>query len=167
MLFLGRYEYTMDDRGRVPVPARFRDAFAGGIILAPAPPRCLRVYTAEAYERTAALILSQGSHTAGGQELRRAFFGRSYEGELDKAARLLVPAPLRQKLELNGVVTMLGCGEYVELWSSGSCDAGLAAAVASYSDHLAALDPVASEAASNRLAATLRRDAGKVKVDDE
>ncbi len=141
MLFLGRYEYTMDDRGRVPMPARFREAFAGGVVLYPAPPRCLRVYTTDAYERTATLILGQGAHTAAGQELRRAFFGRSYEGELDKTCRLLVPAPLRQRLELGGSITLIGCGEYVELWDSAACEGGMADAVNDYSGHLAMLDP--------------------------
>ncbi len=122
------------------MPARFREALAGGVILSPAPPRCLRVYTTDAYERTATLILGQGAHTAAGQELRRAFFGRSYESELDKTGRLLVPALLRQRLELGGSVTLLGCGEYVELWDSAACDGGMTEAVNDYSSHLAALD---------------------------
>ncbi len=122
------------------MPARFREALAGGVILSPAPPRCLRVYTTDAYERTASLILGKGAHTAAGQELRRAFFGRSYESELDKTGRLLVPALLRQRLELGGSVTLLGCGEYVELWDNAACDGGMTEAVNDYSNHLAALD---------------------------
>jgi len=136
MFFLGRHEYTMDDRGRIPMPTRFREAFATGAVLAPAPPRCLRVYTTETYERTAALILRQGAHTESGQQLRRAFFGRTYEGELDKAARLLIPAALRQKLGLEGAVTLLGCGDYLEIWDSAACDGELAGAVGAYADHL-------------------------------
>ncbi len=140
MLFLGRYEYTMDDRGRVPMPARFREALASGVILSPAPPHCLRVYTTDAYERTASVILAQAQHTAAGQELRRAFFGRSYESELDKTGRLLVPALLRQRLELGGSVTLVGCGEYVELWDSAACDGGMTEAVNDYTKHLAGID---------------------------
>ena len=143
MLFLGRFEYAMDDRGRVPMPARFRDAFASGAVLAPAPPRCLRVYTTVTYERTAALILAQGAHTERGQQLRRAFFGRTYEGELDKSSRLLVPAALRQRLGLEGPVTILGCGDYIELWDSAACEAELAGAEALYPQHLEQLGPAA------------------------
>src|SRR5262249_5182154 len=136
MLFLGRYEYTMDDRGRVPMPSRFRDAFAGGVVLAPAPPRCLRVYTTEAYTLAAAQVLRAGAYTQEGQRLRRAFFGRTYEGEIDKAGRLLVPAALRQRLGLDGNIAVLGCGDFVELWESVACDAELAAAVEEYPHQL-------------------------------
>jgi len=143
MFFLGRYDYMMDDRGRVPMPVRFREAFAAGVVLSPAPPRCLRVYTTETYERTAAFILHQGAHTERGQQLRRAFFGRTYEGEVDKAGRILVAAPLRQRLGIEGSVTMLGCGDYLELWDSAACEAEMAGATEIYPQHLASMDDYA------------------------
>jgi MraZ protein len=139
MLFLGRYEYTMDNRGRVPMPTRFREAFAPGAVLAPAPPQCLRVYTTDAYERTAALILRQGAHSEHGQQLRRAFFGRTYESELDNAARLLIPAAVRQRLGFQGPITILGCGDYLELWDTEACDAAMAGAEGMYQENLAML----------------------------
>jgi MraZ protein len=144
-LFRGTYEYTMDDRGRIPMPARFRDAFARGAVLAPVA-RCLRVYTTDAYEQTAALILRQGAHTERGQQLRREFFGRTFDGELDRAGRLLVPAALRQRLDLDGAVTVLGCGEYLELWSTPTCAAELADVAGRYPQLLGSLEPVEAHA---------------------
>lgn len=139
MLFRGTYDYAMDDRGRIPMPSRFRDAFVRGAVLAPAP-RCLRVYTTDAYEQTATLILRQGAHTERGQQLRREFFGRTYDGELDKAGRLLIPAALRQRLGLDGAVTVLGCGEYLELWSAAACADELAGTAERYPQLLDSLD---------------------------
>ena len=140
MLFLGNYEYTMEDRGRVPVPTAFRAPLGTGIIMTPAPQHCLRVYTTETYERAAASVLRRSANTAAGQRLRRAFFSRTFEGEVDRAGRILVPSALRQRLGLDGAVTVIGCGDYIELWDRTLCNAELGEAFEQYPDLLTLAD---------------------------
>jgi MraZ protein len=118
MTFHGTYEYAIDDRGRVPLPPRYRDDFRDGVVLVQGRERCVEVYTIKDYEEEARLYTSEASSTLRGRRLRRGFFARSYDGELDRQGRLLVPQPLRQAAALNGQVVICGRGECLEIWSA-------------------------------------------------
>ena len=118
MLFLGAFEYAMDERGRVPIPPRYRDAFRDGIVLSQASPdRCLRLYTTAAFEQQAAQYTAESSLSRNGRDLRRAFFSRCMDLELDKQNRVLIPAHMREFAALSGKVLLIGSGEWFELWA--------------------------------------------------
>ena len=116
--FLGRYEYAMDGRGRVPLPPRYRDVLARGSVLSQgSPDLCLRLFTAESFEQQAALYTSEPGTRRSGRITRHAFFTRSFPVELDRQGRILVPAPLRAYASLEGTVVVVGAGEWLELWN--------------------------------------------------
>ena len=116
--FLGRYDYAMDDRGRVPVPPRYRDQFARGAVLSQgSPDTCVRLYTAESFEQQAALYASEPSTRRAGRITRHAFFSRSFSVELDRQGRLLIPAALRSYAGLEANAIVVGAGEWLEIWS--------------------------------------------------
>lgn len=118
MLFLGTFDYAMDERGRVPLPPRYRDAFQPGIVLSQgSPDRCLRVYTEAAFEQQASEYTADSTLHRRGRDLRRAFFAHSHHAELDKQNRVLIPAPLRGYAQLGTKVLMIGVGECLEIWS--------------------------------------------------
>ena len=123
MYFLGKYEYAMDGRGRVPLPPRYRDAFAVGAVISQGPDPCLRVFTAESFEQQAALYTSEPATERAGRITRHAFFANSFSVELDRQGRLLVPAPLRAYAGLEGSVVVAGAGEWLEIWSPERFDA--------------------------------------------
>lgn len=124
MFFLGTFDYTMDERGRVPLPPRYRDAFRNGIVLSQgSPDRCLRVYTMEEFENEAARYTVEPAMRRKGRDLRKALFSRSHEAELDKQNRVLIPAPLRQYARLEGKVLVVGTGDALEIWSPEEYDA--------------------------------------------
>lgn len=117
MGFLGNYEHTVDDRGRVAIPARYRGNFPGGIaIILPLDDGCLQVYPEPAYQEMTQQVRAAPLTTLEGRRLRRRFTGRSFETELDRQGRILIPAPTRDKLGLDGAVTIVGTEECLEIW---------------------------------------------------
>lgn len=127
--FLGRYEYAMDARGRVPVPPRYRDLFIKGAVLNQGPDPCLRLFTAESFEQQAALYTSAPAIERGGRMTRHAFFANSFTVEPDRQGRILVPAPLRSYAALEGTVIVAGAGEWIELWSPERFETEMSAAI--------------------------------------
>ncbi len=118
MLFLGNYDYAMDERGRVPIPPRFRDAFVTGIVLTQGTPdRCIRAYPQSSFDDQAAEYLAQPVTSRVGRIMRREFFSRAWPSELDRQGRVLVPGQLRSYAGLEGGVTLLGSGEWIEIWN--------------------------------------------------
>jgi MraZ protein len=126
--FLGRYEYAMDDRGRVPIPPRYRDLFAHGAMLNQGPDPCLRFFTAESFAQQAQLYTSEPAIERSGRMTRHAFFANSFSVELDKQSRILIPAPLRAYARLEGNVIIAGAGEWLEIWNPEQFEAEMAAA---------------------------------------
>jgi MraZ protein len=127
MYFLGRYEYAMDGRGRVPVPPRYREVFARGAVLSQgSPDPCLRLYTAESFEQQAGLYTSEPATRRTGRITRHAFFTRSFPVELDRQGRILVPGPLRAYAALDGNVVVVGAGEWLEVWNPERFEAEMA-----------------------------------------
>ena len=128
MLFLGKHDYAMDERGRVPLPPRFREALMQGIILTQGTPdHCIRAYPTESFEQAAALYTNDPGTTRTGRVHRRAFFSAAYPAELDRQGRVLIPANLRQWANLDGPVAVVGIGEGVEIWNASDFEAALAA----------------------------------------
>lgn len=118
MLFLGTFDYAMDERGRLPFPPRYRDAFRDGIVLSQgSPDPCLRAYTTAAFDAQASTLIAQSPLHRKGRDVRKAFFGRAHLAELDKQNRILVPPPLREYAQLSGKVLVVGSGEYLEIWA--------------------------------------------------
>lgn len=117
MAFRGFYEYTVDDRGRVAVPARYRHLFSDGAILTLGPDRSLEVYTPDGYEAMAEVVTAEPATTPKGRDLRRAFYGGSWDAELDRQGRILIPSRLREKAQLNGAVVIWGRGECLDIWN--------------------------------------------------
>jgi MraZ protein len=126
MLFLGKHEYSMDERGRVPMPPRYRDAFMQGVILAQgSPDRCIRAYPTNGFEEQAALYMSEPATSRNGRVRRRAFFSNAYPAELDRQGRVLIPQTLRDWAGLGNHIVVVGTGEWIEIWNSGDFDAAI------------------------------------------
>ena len=111
----------MDERGRLPLPPRYRDVLRDGIVLSQgSPDRCLRLYTEPAFTALASEYTAETPLHQRGRDLRAVFFSRSLHAELDKQNRILIPAPLREYAGLSGKVLVIGAGEYLEIWSPAS-----------------------------------------------
>jgi MraZ protein len=138
--FLGTFEYSMDERGRVPLPPKHRDAFRAGIVLGQgSPDKCIRVYPQEAYDKQSKQVLDISSWLDEGRDLRRMFFSRTFDTRLDPQNRVLVPGWMREYAGLENRVYLVGVGEWMELWSPENYESDIGRIEGGYSKSLARL----------------------------
>ncbi|MGQ9573448.1 MAG: division/cell wall cluster transcriptional repressor MraZ [Dehalococcoidia bacterium] len=117
MAFRGTYEHTLDDRGRVAIPARYRHLFSDGAILVQGEDGCVEVYNPRDYEITSEAYTAEPVTTKHGRHLRRIRYAPAFDAELDRQGRVLVPSFLRQWGDLNGSVIINGRGDCLEIWN--------------------------------------------------
>ena len=116
--FFGRYEHSLDDKGRVILPAKFRPDFERGGFLGPYLDGCLALWTPDEFETKAAEM--QAKEQAGREErnLARVWANNTQEVEIDKrSGRMAIPVFLRQTAQLTGEVLITGNINRVELWN--------------------------------------------------
>ena len=136
MLFTGTFARSIDEKLRVAVPKRLREALEcevpGGLYVAPGTDGSLAIYTEGAIGRLAER-LAQASPTQ--QEVRdftRLFYARAQRVELDRQGRVRIPANLAQLAQLSREVVLLGVQDHMELWASDRWEAYLSEKQARY-----------------------------------
>jgi MraZ protein len=118
MAFRGRFDHQLDDRGRVAVPAKYRDQFPNNLaVITPSPEGCLRLYPEAAFEAMSEKYSKTPATILDGRRARRAFDGMAHDMELDRQGRILIPARLREQAGLNGAVVVSGNRECLEIWN--------------------------------------------------
>ena len=116
--FVGRYEHSLDIKGRVILPARFRPEFERGGYLAQQSEGCLALWTPGAFARQMGAIQARAeSGRATHRNRARLWASNSHEVEIDRQGRMAIPAHLRAFAELEGDVLVLGVIDRVELWN--------------------------------------------------
>jgi MraZ protein len=117
-VFLGEDIHTLDDKGRVVLPARFRRDLADGCVITKGQDGQLLVFTKEVYAEKATEVMEKPLDTPG-RRFARTFFSSADEQNLDKAGRLLIKPDLRgyAGLELGREVAVLGVFDHIELWN--------------------------------------------------
>jgi len=116
-MFLGEFEHTIDDKNRLTLPARFREALAGGVVVTRGMDGCLYAYPLERWE---ALVESQlGQLNLLRQDdrmIQRYFFSAAAEAKPDKQGRIMLPAALIDHAELGREVIVAGVHDHLEIW---------------------------------------------------
>jgi len=115
--FRGEFDLTLDDRGRVPVPARYRHLFEQGATLVQGLLGQVELWTTEGYDAFSPEFTEESMTTEEGRRLRRQRFARAWDVELDRQGRVLIPAKLREKAALDGAAVVSGRGECLEIWN--------------------------------------------------
>jgi MraZ protein len=119
--FRGTFEYTLDAKNRLTVPAKFRAALADGVVLAKGVERCVAIWTPGAYEtQTARVLEGRNPMSPQARELARFFAANAIDTELDSAGRVGVPAFLLEHGGLRKEVVVTGAGECLEVWDRGA-----------------------------------------------
>ncbi len=115
-MFLGHFQHNLDDKGRLMIPARFRELLEGGAFITQGFDKCLMVmtesYFKQVYERIEAMNLADPT----ARLLRRLILSNAYPIEVDKVGRILMPQNLRAFLQIEGEAIVAGQGEYFEVW---------------------------------------------------
>lgn len=116
-MFLGEYRHTLDEKGRVTLPAKYRPQLSDGLVMTAGIDKCILVYSTEEFsqlaERVNALPLT-------GQEpasLRRLLFGNAFDAVLDKQGRAVIPEKLREHARIQSEVVVTGVGKFIEIWN--------------------------------------------------
>ena len=141
-MFLGQYQHSIDDKGRLMVPARFRESLEGGAFLCQGFEKCLMVMTGTYFKKVYDEITAMSLTDPTARLLRRLIFSTAYPVDVDKVGRVLVPGTLRQFAGLEGDAVIAGQGEYFEVWTPAEWDkqAALISDAEANNQRFAALD---------------------------
>jgi len=116
-MLLGEYEHTLDDKNRLTLPARVRQAFAEGIVVTRGMDGCLFAYTREAWESmVGSRLATLNTLSKEGRRMQRFFFSGATETELDKQGRVGLPAALLEHAKLGRDVVVAGVHDHLEIW---------------------------------------------------
>jgi MraZ protein len=131
MVFRGGPVLTLDGKGRITVPARWRDLLMttvqGQLIVAKNPDGCLALYPLPVWEQFESHLLGLPSAD---DAWRRLYIGSATEVEIDSASRVLIPPELRAWAGLERDVKFMGVGPHFELWDMARYEARESAAIA-------------------------------------
>jgi len=117
-MFIGTYEHTIDEKSRLTLPARFREAMGEGVVLARGLDGNVAVYPGETWTTTVeARISALDPLSREARELRRFFFSGAAESKVDRQGRILVPAVLTRHAGLERDVVVAGNYDHLELWN--------------------------------------------------
>ncbi|MBW2366935.1 MAG: division/cell wall cluster transcriptional repressor MraZ [Deltaproteobacteria bacterium] len=124
-MFRGSSFHTIDDKGRVIIPTRFRDVIrAGGNegVMVSRMDSCLLAYTIDEWSKIEARILALAEKSDSMRRFRRVFIGGASNCPCDKQGRILIPPPLRQYGEFDRDLVLVGVLDHFEIWSRDNWD---------------------------------------------
>jgi MraZ protein len=116
-MLLGEHEHTLDDKNRLTLPARFRQAFAEGIVVTRGMDGCLFAYTPQDWSALVqGRLATLDPLSKEGRRMQRFFYAGATEAELDKQGRVGIPAALLEHAKLGRDVVVAGVHDHLEIW---------------------------------------------------
>ena len=128
-MFMGEYSHNVDAKGRLIVPAKFREQLGDQFVVTKGVDGCLYVYSQEEWKRIEEKFREVNLTTKDARKFMRFFFAGAAMCEVDKQGRILLPAKLRMEAHLEKDVVLAGVGSRVEIWDKNSWQA-----ITSYDD---------------------------------
>ena len=116
-MLLGEFEHTIDDKNRLTLPAKFRQALSGGLVITRGMDGCLYCYPATDWERLVeSRLAGLDPLSKEGRMMHRFFFSGAAEAEPDKQGRVMLPATLTKNAGIQRDVIVAGVGDRLEIW---------------------------------------------------
>ncbi|MBV8258955.1 MAG: division/cell wall cluster transcriptional repressor MraZ [Actinobacteria bacterium] len=116
-MLLGEYEHTIDDKNRLTLPARFRAAFAEGVVVTRGLDDCLYAYPPAAWAGVVDRRLATlDTFSKESRRMQRFFYAGAVEAELDKQGRVTIPTALMSHAKLERDVVVAGVNDHLEIW---------------------------------------------------
>jgi MraZ protein len=116
-MFLGTYEYKIDDKGRTPLPPRFRDDLRQGMVMTQGLEKCITVYSLEEWHNISDKMAAQSANRSKARRIGRFTFAAAFMAELDTQGRVAIPTPLRKYAGIDDEAVVAGVNTYFEVWS--------------------------------------------------
>jgi MraZ protein len=126
-MFLGTYEPKLDDKGRIILPAKFRDELAGGVVITRGQENCLYVFSTREFEDLHEKIRQAPVTSKQARDYLRVFLSGASAETPDKQHRVTIPAALRGYAKLDRDLVVIGAGSRAEIWDAEAWNAYLAA----------------------------------------
>lgn len=114
--FMGQYTHSIDPKGRLIMPSKFRECLGESFVVSQGLDHCLFVYTDEGWEQLAEKLKSLPLTNPNARKFTRFLLGSATVCEVDKQGRILLPAHLRKFAKLDKDVVLVGVGSRVEIW---------------------------------------------------
>lgn len=116
-MFLGRFEHSIDEKGRLTIPARFRDLLADGAYVTQGFDHNLIVLPTTTFDAMSENVNALSMTDPAARQLRRLIFSSAVLCEIDKAGRILLPSFLREAIHLEEMAVIVGVGGHFEIWA--------------------------------------------------
>jgi len=133
-VFLGTHTPLLDEKNRVILPAKFREALASGLVMTKGQDRCLVIWTREGFTDYAESLRNATQTTEKVRAYTRVLFASAYDDTPDKQGRITIPSTLREYAGLTRDCVVVGADTRIEIWDSGAWDAYLAGTEQSFVD---------------------------------
>lgn len=127
-MFLGTHTPRLDDKGRMILPAKFRERLAAGLVMTRGQERCLYVFPMNEFERIAAAMNTTPVTSRAVRDYQRVLLSGASDEIPDKQGRVTIPPLLREYAGLSKECTVIGAGNRVEIWDTQAWNEYLAGA---------------------------------------
>jgi MraZ protein len=134
VVFLGTHTPRLDDKGRLFLPAKFRDRLASGLVVTRGQERCLYVFPMDEFVRVAETMRNAPVTSKVVRDYLRVFLSGASDEIPDKQGRVTVPSTLREYAGLTRDCTVIGAGSRVELWDTNAWNTYLASTEQAFAD---------------------------------
>ena len=133
-MFLGTHTPRLDDKGRMILPAKFREKFAAGLVMTRGQERCLYVFPMNEFERIAAAMNTTPVTSRAVRDYQRVLLSGASDEIPDKQGRVTIPQLLRDYAGLSKECTVIGAGNRIEIWDTQAWNDYLAGAEQPFSE---------------------------------
>ncbi len=116
-MFLGEFDYRIDEKGRVPIPPKFRRELKDGVVLTQGVEQCITAYPLSEWKKLAASLTTGSVTRSKLRRLNRAIFATAFNLNIDRQGRIALPIPLRQYAGIEDELVIAGANNYLELWN--------------------------------------------------
>jgi MraZ protein len=116
-MFLGEFEYKIDEKGRIPVPPKFRRELREGVVLFAGPERNIAAYSLSEWKKMSTSLTSGTITPSKLRRLNRAIYSTAFNLNIDNQGRIALPVPLREYAGIEDEVIIAGVNTYFELWN--------------------------------------------------
>jgi len=116
-MFLGEYEYKVDNKGRLPLPPKFRQELRGELVLTKGLEKCIAIYTADEWHKIADTLSARAVPSSKIRTMNRAMFGTAFSLSLDGQGRIALPSLLRTGAEIGDTAIVVGANNRIEIWN--------------------------------------------------
>ncbi len=116
-MFYGEFDYKIDDKGRLPIPPKFRNVLKEGIVLTSSAENCITAYTVPEWRKFSEKLTNSPLSRSKTRRLSRVLFSTAFTTLIDGQGRIAIPAPLREHAQITEDVVVVGVNTYLELWN--------------------------------------------------